>query len=243
MNMVNLAQLSDKKLNTVKKILEILLSELEHKNVNNIGNYKIDLRKFEREGLSFNDLEYVLNLIDKKTDIIELMNVQMKSNPPFTFDPIASKAYGVEKQQIDYQEYLNDIRGNAFIKLKDKESIKRLKTTISAISHKMPNSTKTSLTYDKASCVIKLGDKAIKIPPDTNQDELCEVVLKNKTTIHKEWSYDEILEQWGDDFDTKLWRRIYSAAREINAKVAIETGIKDFFITTLKTVQINPQLV
>ena len=78
--------------------------------------------------------------------------------------------------------------------------------------------------------------------PEGNQDALCRILLRNKKAMEKEWSWDEVLEKWGGNYEKKEnWRKVYNAGSEVNKKVAIETGIKDLFIVRKKTIFVNPK--
>jgi hypothetical protein len=79
--------------------------------------------------------------------------------------------------------------------------------------------------------------------PGGDQDDLCQVLFKNKTALKREWSWDEITEKWGGDPNDNNWRKVYNAGREINKKVAIETGIKDLLDVNKKTIRVNPKFL
>lgn len=58
----------------------------------------------------------------------------------------------------------------------------------------------------------------------------------------KEWTWDEMLEKWGGNYEDKdNWRKVYNAGREVNIKVASETAIKDLLLVKKLTVAINPK--
>ena len=64
----------------------------------------------------------------------------------------------------------------------------------------------------------------------------------DEKAMEKEWSWDEVLEKWGGNYEKKEnWRKVYNAGSEVNKKVAIETGIKDLFIVRKKTIFVNPK--
>lgn len=97
-------------------------------------------------------------------------------------------------------------------------------------------------TYDPRSSIISFSDKTIPIPTNTNQSELCKVIFENKTSVNREWSWDELLDKWGGGYeDTDQWRVVYNAGREVNKKVAIETGVKDLLIVKKRTIKLNPK--
>jgi hypothetical protein len=55
----------------------------------------------------------------------------------------------------------------------------------------------------------------------------------------KNWSNDEIYEDWGEgDFKEKT-NKFYTAGYEINRAIAVETTIKDFLILSTKEIRIN----
>jgi len=91
---------------------------------------------------------------------------------------------------------------------------------------------------------IRFKGKEISIPPDTDQDSLCSVVIVNKKAKKKEWSWDELLEKWGGNYEDKdNWRKVYNAGREINLKVAAETIVKDLLVVRTKTIRVNPKYI
>lgn len=113
----------------------------------------------------------------------------------------------------------------------------------------LPNNFHTR--FDADTNILWIGDICIEIPLDSNQQYLCLTILKNDKTKKKKWDFDEILEEWENkgykkgkikfDKDNKeRWRKPYSAAKEINTRVATKTGIIDFFITpSIKTIHLN----
>lgn len=97
-------------------------------------------------------------------------------------------------------------------------------------------------SYDPQTSTISFSDKTIPIPTNTNQSELCKVIFETKTNMNKEWSWDEMVEEWGGGYeDTDQWRVVYNAGREVNKKVAIETGVKDLLIVKKQTIKLNPK--
>lgn len=101
-------------------------------------------------------------------------------------------------------------------------------------------------TYDPKTATLILNGIKIQMPPYTNQDRLCKVMFSSKNNMKKYWSWDEIIVHKGwnqPEFtdDKSFWRRIYNAAGEVNIKIAVKTGIEDFFIKTpIGTLKINP---
>lgn len=81
----------------------------------------------------------------------------------------------------------------------------------------------------------------IKIPEDTNQEYLCNIIFKDLIAMQKIWSWDEVLEEWNVVIEKEDWRKVYEAAREVNTKIATKTKIEDLLIATKKTVRVNPK--
>ena len=106
-------------------------------------------------------------------------------------------------------------------------------------TRKLINLVEPNLSYQS----YRLSFKGKEIPiPEGNQDALCKLLLKNKKTMSKRWSWDEIVEKWGGDYEDKEgWRKVYGTGNEINKKIALDTGINDLFIVKTKTIMINPK--
>ena len=98
--------------------------------------------------------------------------------------------------------------------------------------------------YDVISHKIRFAGVDIAIPYNSDQDALCRTLLKDKRTMSREWSWDEIMEKWGEaSFGKDSWRRIYNAGREINQKVAGETTVKDLLLVRKLSVAVNPRFM
>ncbi len=72
--------------------------------------------------------------------------------------------------------------------------------------------------YDIVDCVISFRGKKIHIPPDTDQEMLCKVVLRNKNAMSRRWNWDEIVEAWGENSEVVGWRKVYNAGRGVLRK-------------------------
>lgn len=98
-------------------------------------------------------------------------------------------------------------------------------------------------TYDIVDCVINFRGKKIQIPPDTDQELLCKVILRNKNAMSRRWNWDEIIEAWGDVPEKDDWRKVYNAGRGVNEQVEKKTTIDNFLIVKTKTLQLNPDFL
>lgn len=98
--------------------------------------------------------------------------------------------------------------------------------------------------YDINAGIINFLGKKIEIPLNTKLEMVCRVVLKNVSTMKKRWSWDEIVEENRENPNKFKLRQIYKAVRAINDKVAVETQIRDFFISKpYSTVLLNPKFL
>lgn len=95
---------------------------------------------------------------------------------------------------------------------------------------------KSGLSFDAASSTLTIGEYAVKIQgPD--QRELLKILFRDVT---QEWFYSEIAEIY-DQAASLEDKKFYNAAYQLNGKVAKNTPIKDFLITSKQTVRINPK--
>ncbi|MDD5551766.1 MAG: hypothetical protein PHI88_01205 [Candidatus Pacebacteria bacterium] len=95
-----------------------------------------------------------------------------------------------------------------------------------------------SMTFDESKGVLFIGDKRIKTTKFSNQYNMLKVIFKDDYSKKMDWQYSEIMEII--DFQQD-WESLYNVAYALNNKIAKETGIKDFFITTKQSVKINPK--
>lgn len=98
--------------------------------------------------------------------------------------------------------------------------------------------------YDINSGIITFLGKQIEIPLNTKLEIVCRIVLKNLNTMKRKWSWDEIVEAYRNNPEDYEPRQIYNAVRSINDKVAVETQVRDFFLSKpYTTVQLNPKFL
>lgn len=98
--------------------------------------------------------------------------------------------------------------------------------------------------YDINTGVITFLGKQIEIPLNTKLEIVCRIVLKNLNTMKRKWSWDEIVDTYRSNPDDYKPRQIYNAVRSINDKVAVETQVRDFFLSKpYTTVQLNPKFL
>lgn len=99
-------------------------------------------------------------------------------------------------------------------------------------------SQKDILGFDGKNSTLYFNKKEIIISKTRNSNGhyLLKTIFKNKNKV---WEFDEIAEDWNDEYEKDSWNRYYNAGYTVNEKVAKETTIKDFLDITNKTVAIN----
>jgi len=67
-------------------------------------------------------------------------------------------------------------------------------------------------------------------------------MLGSRKAQAQTWEYVDLLEAIGERIDSRdNWNLLlYSSINDLNEKVELETGLKKFFIHTMKTVTVNP---
>jgi len=95
-------------------------------------------------------------------------------------------------------------------------------------------------SFDEAKGVLTIGNKEIKIKKFTDQYHLLRIIFENQNEIYQEWFFSEISEKYDSEADLPD-KKFYNATYQLKQKIARETGIKDFFITTTQSFKINPK--
>lgn len=139
---------------------------------------------------------------------------------------------------------------------KSEDAFKRLQDTLNSISlPKFPkpiNVSKLSfakdnqLSFDKDTGVLKIKGGFVKFTLNKKMADVLELLFSQ--SLAKEWTWDEIFEEWGDEVDDfgspkKASEIIYNTGKNINKRVAAETSNKSFLIVTYKKIKINPKYV
>lgn len=86
--------------------------------------------------------------------------------------------------------------------------------------------------------ILYIKNKKISFSSKPNQRNLLNTLFKHPENI---WDNDEIWEDWGEQDLIGKTLKFYTASDEINKKIAIETGLKDFLIKSTMQIQINPK--
>lgn len=92
--------------------------------------------------------------------------------------------------------------------------------------------------FDKDTGILTINDKKIKFSRTSKQFELLRVMFEEP---YKDWQFSELCEEM-DIGETYYWKNVYNIVKEIQKKISIETGIKNFFDTTTQSVIINKNI-
>lgn len=95
-----------------------------------------------------------------------------------------------------------------------------------------------NLSFDESNSVLQLGNETALIAKskNTNPHYLLQTIFKD---TNKVWSYDEIAEEWGEEYEKKKWLKFYYAGYAVNEKVAMQTTNKQFLDLTNTSVSIR----
>jgi len=101
---------------------------------------------------------------------------------------------------------------------------------------------KFDLSFSPEKSVLNIGKYIIGFRKFSDQYHLIKIITDDTNNLNKEWFFSEI----GEIFDSENNfedKKFYNASYQISQKIAKETGIKDFLITTAQTVQFNPKYI
>jgi hypothetical protein len=87
--------------------------------------------------------------------------------------------------------------------------------------------------------ILSISGVDVKIRKTTKQYEVLREIFKDTA---KDWQFSEIAENI-DKIDKDNWKKLYDTINAIANKIAIETGIRDFFITSTQSVKINESFI
>ncbi len=66
-------------------------------------------------------------------------------------------------------------------------------------------------------------------------------VFDDKKDLLKEWFFSEVIEKYDHEGSYLKPKKFYNAVYQLNKKIAVETGIKNFFIVTTQVFQVNKE--
>jgi len=109
---------------------------------------------------------------------------------------------------------------------------------------KLKNQTATGLSYDDNRGLLIINDEPVKFTVDRKMSDVLKTIFSDD--LSKEWSWDEIIENWEEkksDYESPGGAQvmIYNVGKNINKRVAAETGNKKILLVTYKKMKINPK--
>ena len=200
----------------------------------------INTQPIRSKGLSVANSNSGIVFRDSSPNNVRLsqLNIALPSNDkPFNListNPVQIKPFVVPPEEIiksAVKEALKETLKESLRELKEEERTIVESQTISDIYYEA----------DLPQPVLVAFGKETPIPPNSNMHYLCNVLFKHTNDKKKTWSWDEIVEEWGESAEDYKPRIIHTAGRGVNTKIAMNTTVKDLLIITLKTVQINPK--
>jgi len=108
---------------------------------------------------------------------------------------------------------------------------------VTASTKKEPHE-KSEINFDPDTGILHINEKKIKIRKFSKQYHVLTVLFKERDQLRDEWFFSEIRENL-DHAEDVSDKSIHDIIRALKQKIAIETGRKDFFITTTQSVKIN----
>ena len=94
--------------------------------------------------------------------------------------------------------------------------------------------------FDEQHSSLIINDNKVKVQKFSNQYHTLKIIFENDSETAKEWFFSEIGERI-DSSKNHSDKNYYNYISELKKKIAVETGVKDFFITTKQSVTINPE--
>lgn len=113
-------------------------------------------------------------------------------------------------------------------------------------NHKLPVSQadkiqekpKTGVSFNSDKSILYINEYEVKVQKFTDQYELLRIIFEDPKDASKEWFFSEVAEHY-DEADEYPIKKFYNAVYQLNKNIAVETGVKDFFIKNTQSFQIN----
>lgn len=197
----------------------------------------IDLSDEEQQdviaSIKSNDFQQFLRIIQKLSSLHELVKVISKN---------------IDLEVVPKIDDLTHVEGNFGRDQGRHYTEQELKHLFTLIREQEvfsdPNVVREVPSYKFEASTLSFMGKVIQIKPNSNQDMICRVVFKNKTTMKKEWEWGDLLHEYGESAENFTVRKIYTAVRGINRNVLKITGVNDFFLTKpWHLVRLNPKYI
>lgn len=106
-----------------------------------------------------------------------------------------------------------------------------------------------NLTFETVGCELIINDRRVSIKPDTNQYEICRVLVSDLERLKSGWDVEDILLAIdpgmktlieGDGYEQEK-KKVENAVRHLSDKIHKDTQYSKFFLYTSHTVMLNPK--
>ncbi|MFA6189914.1 MAG: hypothetical protein WC711_00140 [Candidatus Staskawiczbacteria bacterium] len=240
--MLNIKRLSQKNLDKVGKLIQLLFEQAEIQGFNeDTYGHKISKEQLKDNGIYQSEVESIIKGIECVEIMNELIETEWSRRLRFTDDDPEERLIRMNPNLIPPKIFTKHV----FIKVKNVKEFKKLKDAIYAITNK----TNVWPVAEFTNNVLYYQNKKIDFSNAQNQKDLLITLFKSPK---KNWLYEEVQEDWDElgidkvKYPSDYWRKFYTAGDGINTAIAIETGIKNFIIkdaTRKGNIKINPKYI
>lgn len=227
--MIDINKLSKRNVEKLKIVLEIILDELEIQGIKGWVGNKISLQKFEREGLSYQDVVGILYFIaGGKTTLFKIGNeeinrkIEEKARTSYIFN--STLISGIDKKEAARRKVLGDLhlteeylKDNLLIRLEDNQSIKKLRSILKLIIRQVEEG---QLGKKEVQLGFYFDGLTFKIKKPDGQFGSINFYTKNKkpaAAFYLLSALAEILKSEG--FWDKEWFRVYASRKKITERI------------------------
>jgi hypothetical protein len=245
----NIDNFSIENLDRIRKILKIVLDELEIQGINRLLPAKIPLAKFEKEGLFYNEVSTILNKIGhNENDIIQVINEDLKRGLIEAEAKIDKSLLWLPEYQKNNPKELflklnnlsseDDLHKYLFLQVKDLNILNKLKKVEEAIAEKL-NGDKTLTAeepyFDTQNKVLQYGNMIHRFQKGRKISNVCKLFSHLWGLRQRKHISGKILKE-GEAFPKyALPKNLEISAQEVNATLkSIKRILKKGFPIKLK---------
>lgn len=226
-----------------KKIILIIeeIINIENPTLEDRKSIIIDKRKLVKAGLNTREINNIVNYLEEKglvesdsalsrfneagllDDVIKTKDSPKNFNKRYDFVKNTYIALTADFEKLE--EYRNKLQSLSSGKEEDNQVNKEVKT-------KKQN----GINYDSKTKILNFKGTKINLSGGPIQADLLITLFKEP---EKNWSNDEIYEDWGEEDFKEKTNKFYTAGYEINKAIAVKTTVNDFLILSTKEIRIN----
>jgi len=131
--MINLSEFSIENLKKIQKVLKIILDELEIQEINRLTGNKILLKRFEKEGIFYEEIVSILNKVNNEREkpILEVLNEsidyqELRSGEFSELERLENENIGLEFSDFSKK----DLKENIILRIENLNGLKEIKEKI-----------------------------------------------------------------------------------------------------------------